>query len=79
MRSGAIALAPPKVSVANMDCQANVDIHARTTLLGILEMSTKKKAVNNQDSGYVVGTAIEQLAHAGSALRAKPCDSVGAN
>lgn len=29
-------------------------------------MSTKKKAVNNQDSGYVVGKAIEQLARAGS-------------
>jgi hypothetical protein len=26
-------------------------------------MSTKKKAVKNQDSGYVVGKAVEQLSH----------------
>jgi hypothetical protein len=30
-------------------------------------MSTKKRAVNNQHSGYVVGKAIEQLARAGNA------------
>ena len=34
-------------------------------------MSTKKKAVNNQDSGYVVGKAIEQLAHVGDAELSK--------
>lgn len=34
-------------------------------------MSTKKRAVNNQSSGYVVGKAIEQLARAGNAALSK--------
>ena len=34
-------------------------------------MSTKKRAVNNQGSGYLVGRAIEQLARTGSAALEK--------
>ena len=34
-------------------------------------MSTKKRAVNNQGSGYLVGRAIEQLARRGSAALEK--------